>query len=976
MRCYWRPVVQLGRRFAPHRPYSISPKIPLTPPSPQLAALHAFLAPANLTSPEPLTYTPKALHKLYNSVKALPPRPRSHPLKTYELNELLVLFGSLSLPPPRPKCIYVHPFASRFREAPFRTYWPLVLELAEQIRIRENRKPRTGAHHYWVMRAHLARMRAAETDHREDPASEATARYLRIRKTADPEVHIPYLRTMLALRAPTHLPEIVQYLCKALDLHANPDHRFADLLWDIILGERGDLAAPIRDRLLATMWTRLGAYNYMSATRNPMPTRHVFDTVSRRHIRLGVTVPQLCAALATTVFPHFRLQLPPVVWQWAVREAKTVFSPQSPVDARWSNLVMLALYAAPTALSSGGTVGATIGQDAGAAWRTVFALAMLERTIPYDAPPSESVRLAVRRLWRVWKNAEIAAPPLVRRVVVGGFLRLAVKTRDGPLKDGCQRYCIAHGLWGVRAGETKADVVQTTELFVDYAYAALHTGTQARADLWSEIFTALPPDSAAVPWRARVSDALFRAFIAQDVAAAHELYEFCRRHEIGISADSAHALGLVFAAQYFPDEALRFLEDVRFSPDQVEELLDRIVRTLRRERHGFRDLPLADALIPAMERLYIGTDRIPRHRTKFSLRYALSVMASSERSAAAIRLMRTIHQRRPTFFSIHYFLRMMRTLVNRQQPAHALELLKLLQGFPPRARENFRRKLALRLARKGAHTLAEQAYRHGGVRRVRRTTREALARAVRFRVRAPAPLLSLKVGPLLARRATHVPTIRYAMALLVRAGRMSAARHVLARAHAAGVDAGTVTWLGNMLLDGAMRATTGKYARLVRHVLHVRDFLVQRFGFAQDRVTVNILVKALLLWKPFVDPPQIRRLFDHMVRSGYPAAARWRRDGGVPFGTAAAGAGHAINTLGLPAFISFDRHVRPLYKMFIKALHLQEDRRGARTVIGILHDEEAAVMVRRQARRRVRLAGIVRKNLKERVARRNRSQKE
>jgi hypothetical protein len=159
MRCCWRPVVQLGRLSTPHRQYSS--KIPLRPKlPPQLAALHAFLAPTNLASPEPLTYTPKALYRLYKAVKV--PRRGVHPLNGYELNELLMLFGTLSIPPPRPKCIYTHTFVSHIPEASFRMYWPLVLELAEQIRVRPKRKPRTGAHHYWVMRAHLARMSAAK----------------------------------------------------------------------------------------------------------------------------------------------------------------------------------------------------------------------------------------------------------------------------------------------------------------------------------------------------------------------------------------------------------------------------------------------------------------------------------------------------------------------------------------------------------------------------------------------------------------------------------------------------------------------------------------------------------------------------------------------------------------------------------------------------------------------------------------------
>ncbi|KAJ7727321.1 hypothetical protein DFH07DRAFT_930877 [Mycena maculata] len=952
LRCCWRPVVQLVRPYTPSRLYSSLPKGQLTP----LAALRAFLAPTNLAAPEPVTYTPKELHQLYRAVEALPPRPGGgNPLNVYQLNQLLELFGSLSLPPPRPKCIFLHPFVSRIPAAPFRTYWPLVLDLAEQIRNREKRKFRTGAYHYWVMRAHLARMPSIPNAH-DDPADEATARYMRIRGTPDLEVHVSYLRAMLAMRRSTHLPQIVDHLCRVLVRHANPDGRFPDLLWEIILGQPDVLPPEIQSQVLAMLWTRMETHPYLYATRNPKPREYVFDTISGTYIRLGVTVPQLCVALATALFPHFRLYLPPVVWTWAAAEARAVFSPHNPAPARWGSLVFLALYAAPREFSGGG--GGAQGGDVSegsvpVGWRTVFALALLERTVPKDGT-SAPARLAVRHLWRMWKNArELTVPPLVRRVVVGAFLRLAARTRDGPLKDGCQRYCITHGLWGTHPdGQSRVDVAQTTELFVNFAYAALHTGTQA----WPEIFEALPPG-----WRARVADALFRAFVSQDVAAAHDLHAFCRHHEIAISVGSSHALALVLAGEYFPEEALRFLADERFSGDQLEELLDQIMRTLRYERHTFRDRPLADAIAPALARLYTGTDRSPRPRAKFSLRYALSVLIASGHVPAALALLRTLHARRPDFFSIHYFLRTMRTLVNVQAPAAAFAVLPLVRSFPPLAVENFRRKLTIRLARKGAHQLAERAYRFGGVRRVRRRTREGLVRAVSFRVREPPRLLALKIEPILARHPAHVPTVRLAVTLLVRARRLAAARRVLTRAHAAGLDPQAVTWLGNIILDGSLWAARYKHARAVRHILILRELLVQRFGFVQDRITLNIMVKALLRWQTFVDSVHIRRLVDYMVRSGYPAAARWRREGGVPFGTSTVESVGPISTAGLPPFISFDRHVRPLYKMFIKALHLRGDLRGARTVIGVLHAAEEEVMVRRQILRRARLAGIVNK---------------
>ncbi|KAJ7650382.1 hypothetical protein FB45DRAFT_887786 [Roridomyces roridus] len=900
LRCCWRPFLNLGR------PYS-------TKTAPPIAALRAFLAPENLSASQPVTYNPKAIHKLYTAIKALPPRPGYHPLRSYELDQLLVLFGSLSIPPPRPKCIYIHPFVSRIPPAPFRTHWSLVLELAEQIRVRENRKPRTGAHHYWVMRAHLARMRTIPSL-RDDSATEATARYRRIRNTADPEVHVPYLGSMLALCRPTHLPQIVKYLCDVLSRYPNPDHRFADLLWEIILAEPSVMPDPIQARILEILWTRIERHPYMSAMRNPKPPMHAFDTVSHKHIRIGITVPQLCSALATSLFPHFRLRLPSQVWMWAADEARAVFSPQTPAPARWGSLMLLAMYAAPALSSSVVTNGGLVENEGHVVWRTVFALGLLERTVLDESSST------VRRLWRMWRNAKTEhVPPLVRRVIVGAFLRLSARTRDTALTEACQRFCSRHSLWG--GGDTKADVVQMTELFVDYAYAALYNGARPHTDAWAGIFATLPQE-----WHARVADALFRSFVEQDFIAAQQLHAFCQQQEIAISTDSTYALALVLAEKYYPEEALQFLGDERLSLDRLEELLDRIMRTLRRERHAF---PL-----------------------KFSLRYALSVLIASGRGQEAITLLRVIFTRRPSVFSIHYMLRVMRSLL--------LHLVR--DGFPAVAWENFRRKLVLRLALKGAHTMAEHVYRFGGVKSGKRTARDALVRAVRFRVKQPAKPLAFKIVPILARRPNHVPTLRLAVTLLVRSGRLGAARQVLARAHQEGIDTATMTWLGNTLLDGTMWAARNKHGRLMRHVLSMRDLLVRRFGFVQDRVTLNILIKALLRWKTY-DPAQIRRLLDHLVSTGYPCPARFRHEDGV-FGTLSAGESgkvEAISTLGLPAFISFDRHVRPLYKMFVKALHLRGDLRGARTVVGILQAVQDEVLVRRQERRRVRLAGILRK---------------
>ena len=104
--------------------------------------------------------------------------------------------------------------------------------------------------------------------------------------------------------------------------------------------------------------------------------------------------------------------------------------------------------------------------------------------------------------------------------------------------------------------------------------------------------------------------------------------------------------------------------------------------------------------------------------------------------------------------------------------------------------------------------------------------------------------------------------------------------------------------------------------------------------------------------RTFIDLPKVKSLFDHMIRGGYPAAPQFLQ-GDVPFATHPS----VDSTLPLPPLppeISFVKHVRPMYKMFIKAFHLRGDRRAAATVVGILKTEEAEERARREEKRRVR----------------------
>ena len=131
--------------------------------------------------------------------------------------------------------------------------------------------------------------------------------------------------------------------------------------------------------------------------------------------------------------------------------------------------------------------------------------------------------------------------------------------------------------------------------------------------------------------------------------------------------------------------------------------------------------------------------------------------------------------------------------------------------------------------------------------------------------------------------------------------------------------------------------------------------LVEEHGFVPDPVTTNIVVKATLQSPTMLDAALVRRLFDYFAWSA--------RDGsGVPFGSSEDTMKEAAAVLGTctpvtKSRLSFVRHVKPLYKIFISVLYLWKDVAGARTVVGMLKEAERMEVERigRRRRRRSRL---------------------
>ncbi|KAG6898661.1 hypothetical protein C0993_005304, partial [Termitomyces sp. T159_Od127] len=793
------------------------------------------------------------------------------------------------------------------------------------------------------------------------PLSDATRHYLRVWRHASGR---PLLQKWLDVGTHAETADLVNRLCRALELHIYPNSRLIELLWRLVLRRTRPLVPALKARILAMVTTRLSPRftEARTAHTEPRPQPQPQPAPPQAHHR-ALGTPELSTALGTALFPTPQTRsVPPEVHHWATEQARRAFAPAVAPDVQWGNLLLLAIHqselAAPPRAPEDGSSGAAGGESPGD-WRPVLVLDALERGAGAGvlAPDArESVQGVVRPLWRTWKagdDGSRSVDVVTSRPIAAAFFRLAARVVDGPLTDACYRFCVKHDLF--RGGEKLAE--EAVHSWADLNAAYVLAVAACRGVGWQAAFEETHISGS----RELVLSTLFFHYVLTDLRVGYQVYRYALQRGYTLAERPLHMMEMKLATPRTWQLAVPLLERPGISRRRQEELLIAILRVLQTERMQSVEPRLAKMIGDALMKLY--EDTAPHSKFKYPIRFVFCIMIASEHPARAIAIVEAIHRNVPdfqSFFTIRLLLRLMRTLV-RYRYFHLTHRVHRLVPTDPahaRAAADFRRKLTHSLARAGAHSAARRAYGYGldlKKDRVWRTPREAMAHAVRFNARTPAAKHTLPVVAMLRRAPTHPPTILYAVTLLVRAHRASAARRVLERAlpH---LDGRIVTNIGNTILDGVLTRHVVRNGRLVRHVMRLRAQMEERYGFRADRVTVNIMIKSLLRWRGVVDAPKIRGLFDHMVRCGYPASEQWlMRGAGTPFGTSAAGV--AVNIADVDEKIVFEKHVRPLYRMFIKALFTRGDRAAARKVVGILKEEEGRAARMRLDRNQARWEG-------------------
>ncbi|KAF4597343.1 hypothetical protein EYR40_007795 [Pleurotus pulmonarius] len=790
----------------------------------------------------------------------------------------------------------LHLYAAPFTLA--RTYWPFVRQiLQDKIRLGHTLANRD---YFWLMQASLANLESGGggtmgTHEVERIVNQARKQYLRIRNDSPTAaIHLPFLRALLLLRTSPAIDEFISTLARILLRYNTQDPRLLDFMWSTLKGELTNPSSAQKEKILDALLAALRRTDSLTSTSTPHG---------------------LAFTLATSLLPSLLQGLPsPPTVSWAAHQIICALGPGLPLDKRWRHLILLAKLSTGVHPLDMPTV-----QNETTAQRdvlTFFKYLEQEMELKMSYRPSEEadpgVRDLVRSYWTAWKNANHnGCPTAVTRAIVATFLRLSGALRDSRLKDACHRFCCNEGLY--KGGIPVAlSSFSANRLITEFVVASLAINPHC----WIAVMALMEYSTQGPDWKVDLIPVVVDCAIRGQVALPVDLQR----------------------------TAFSLLADPAWSLQQRRRLLDAALTSFYLS--GSEKLEEDEGRVVAETMLAVYAKSKPSFKSRDAILRVLRALIASRNSSMVAVIVEAIYSQSPKFFWSVHVSRLLQALLHHRQYRSVSAIMKIL-GHASSA--SIRQMTTISMARGGATSLSRKlfsSYKDGR----RLTARESMLRTLKFEPRHAGRLPSLTVV-LKASRALHDPElVKDSIFALVHAKRILAARKLF-QLTAGKLDTPARTIVGNMILHGLVHRQNIRNGRLVRSVLHTTEFLASRHGFVRDRVTINILLKTVLRWRSFVDVPKVKALFDHMIRGGYPAALKFRPRG-VPFSTPPT----TVTTLSLPPLpphISFVKHVRPMYKMFIKAFHLRGDRRAAAVVIGILKAEEAKERARKEELNRI-----------------------
>ena len=725
------------------------------------------------------------------------------------------------------------------------------------------------------------------------------------------------------------------------DIYCPP--RLLGVLWECVLDADNLLSDDLKEKILDLIARRLALpTDFSEGARSRFASLLPEPEVDgpERDPSFCRTASDLAREVVRILFPRVTPSLSGTpsqlaIQEWAHSETQRIFSPSARLEFRWHNLVCLALAntRSATYTQSIAPTLRTINTPPPSAvsFKLVAILALVER-IANSHGSSPDLHRTVRELWTSWADMAINdshAHRALVRPILGTFFRLAALTRDASLVRSCVRLA-SIGFWQFDLGDDVARR-QAQLLAIEYLAAAANSGDS----LWERTVTELPPFITFSQWHSTLLSKTILRIVRLDAQRALDVYHLWRRY-LPVP-DLSMRLGPMLVQEGRADLAIPMLSGIKFTGSS----LGAVLRPLSKQGRWYIDLELAAIIANALHS--VSESEAPPQTTSARryVAWALLALVCSAQARAAITIFKNVYSRDPGFFNGRVLRTFLSVLLRHRQFRGAAEIAKL----SPRLR--WRRFVLLGLARRGS-TPRVEAQLGGSL--LPKWLVDVVAHTRLGRRHHATGLLRHWV----TRRSRTSADTRNGLKVLVRARGIGLAKRAY-RAARPLHNAGQQTAFGNIILDGQAAHAQLRGPRHVDSVLRTLQLLVEEHGFVPDRVTTNIVVKAALRSPAMLDVALVRRLFDYFAWSGYASEGC-----GTPFGSSEDTMKEAAAVLGtrIPVTksrLSFARHVKPLYKMFIKALYLRKDVAGARAVVGMLKEAERTELERIARRRKSRL---------------------
>lgn len=909
---------------------------------------------------------PFGINRIRNLYLSANTRGQLPSFKPGDFQALVCLVGSLSVSTSRRPyvSVYSHPLVTRMSAHSLRPHWGLLRRIVKD-------KSSLGyrlnvSDHYWLMRAHIAELQTADSGKWAHLHS-ACHHYNCIRWQVHPDVHVHYLEALLV----NGNEEFIEMaICKACDLllwyHDCPPQLLA-VFWKVLLPTDQDIRPEMKRNILQVVQRRLCRRLSIQASLSSHSPTSSRPADSTRSASQASVVEVLITSLERALFTRSKSSTSPLL-DWAQSVLCPLFPPTSDdgsLRTQWTYLILLALARglSPSSPNLGvPTAQLDTPRMAAADWQAVCVLATLGRTIGSGSDmrtaslSDEAVHEVSRILNTLWSNwisavreVERHSHPVAAVAISAEFFRLAGYLRNRGLCQDIAQFCTSYMLW---SGHLEGDDSDTRPAVLRLAQEFLTSSLRCRVPTDLALSTVMDNISDPTLLSEVVSTTL-SSWSHIDAKAAHALRLLAFQLNIGVTSESLTDLNDALAEEGFVKLALDSLSEGHFTPKQHLRILTSILSVLVRGGHHFRKAFFSPAVGDAMLKQF--TFKPPPHALRSTLQNVLPLMPRFGQSSTAVAVLKSVTITRPGYFSGRAFVLLLEALLRHRQFRLAVTVYELAIKSRQLDSPSSGRALILHLSRVGARSLALKLAQSVET----QSAAVSFARKLRYQEASPVPMLTCRVPRFLERHVKPRHLVHRAVGVLIRARRMRAAKRMYERLRDAQSESSR-TAIGNHILYSSLLAKSRRNARRVRKGLDTLNQLTNKFGFVPDRVTVNVLLVGLMRWTSVVDREKLRVLFDHMVRSGYPTGGLHFRSV-VPFGTAAPTT-QMLNIPEVHSSLSYAKHVRPLYKMFIKAFHRRGDKVAVGVVIKILKAVEAEAVDQSEQRELARAEGIRRKS--------------